>query len=398
MRFCFVFDGLGCGGIERVGIDYCNALVERGHEVTVVNLVPAMDEFASQLAGQVRYVTRKFPRSLAPERYCTLISRAVWGRFVYPLAYVACTAAVASKRPFLRGGLGEFDVAVAFSGHYNDLTFLASGCVKTAKRLAWLHGTVNGYALVNEGYMNLYKHFDTLVCLSDEGIEEFRDAKHWLDLPLRKLYNPIDLDVADIDEAKVKELRDSYGDFILMVARLSSPKDPGTLIDAVGVLKKKYGVERNCVIVGDGPDMERVKRYAAASPVADLIHLVGYKSDPAPYYNACGVFVLSSLNEGLPTVLLEAMAHGKPVVSTNVPGAREILENGMDGVLCGIGDAEGMAFELSRLLGDETYAAQCVEAGLKRVRDFSEDKAIDGLLSFATNLMNESQGNGGEPR
>ena len=152
------------------------------------------------------------------------------------------------------------------------------------------------------------------------------------------------------------------------------------------------------MIVGDGPDMERVKRYAAASPVADLIHLVGYKSDPAPYYNACGVFVLSSLNEGLPTVLLEAMAHGKPVVSTNVPGAREILENGMDGVLCGIGDAEGMAFELRRLLGDETYAAQCVEAGLKRVRDFSEDKAIDGLLSFATNLMNESQGNGGEPR
>lgn len=384
MRFCFVFDGLGCGGIERVGIDYCNALVERGHEVTVVNLVPVMDEFASQLAGQVRYVTRKFPRSLAPERYCTLISRAAWGRFVYPLAYVACTAAVAAKRPFLRGGLGEFEVAVAFSGHYNDLTFVACGCVKAAKRLAWLHGTVNGYALVNEGYMNLYKHFGTLVCLSDEGIEEFRDAKHWLDLPLHKLYNPIDLDVADIDEAKVKELRDSYGDFILMVARLASPKDPETLIDAVGILKEKYGIERNCVILGDGPDMERVKQYAAASPVASLVHLAGYESDPAPYYDACGVFVLSSLNEGLPTVLLEAMAHGKPVVSTNVPGAREILENGKDGVLCGIGDAEGMAFELSRLLGNEAYAAQYVEAGLKRVRDFEKGTIIRSFIDMVT--------------
>lgn len=384
MRFCFVFDGLGCGGIERVGIDYCNALVERGYGVTVVNLVPAMDEFASQLSGQVRYVTRKFPRSLAPERYCTLISRAAWGRFVYPLAYVACTAAVAAKRPFLRGGLGEFDVAVAFSGHYNDLTFVASGCVKAAKRLAWLHGTVNGYALVNEGYMNLYKHFDTLVCLSDEGIEEFRDAKHWLDLPLRKLYNPIDLDVADIDEAKVKELRDSYGDFILMVARLASPKDPKTLIDAVGILKEKYGIERNCVILGDGPDMERVEQYAAASPVASLVHLAGYESEPAPYYDACSTFVLSSLNEGLPTVLLEAMAHGKPVISTNVPGAREILENGKDGVLCGIGDAEGMAFELSRLLGNEAYAAQCVEAGLKRIRDFEKGTIIRSFIDMAT--------------
>lgn len=382
MRFCFVFDGLGCGGIERVGVDYCNALIERGHEVTVVNLSPSQEEFASQLSGEVRYTVRNFPRSLAPERYSTLVSRAAWGRFAYPFAYVACSAILGAKRPFLRSGLGNFDVAIAFSGHYNDLTFVAFGCVRAVKRLAWLHGTVNGYALVGEGYMNLYKHFDTLICLSDEGIDEFRDAKHWLHLPLVKLYNPINLNTDDCDEDKVGTLRGAYGGFILMVARIAPPKDPIALINAVVILKEKYGVEKHCVIVGDGPDMEAVRRYASASSVSGLIHLVGYESDPAPYYEACELFVLSSMNEGLPTVLLEAMAHGKPVVTTNVPGAREILENGKDGLLCGIGDAEDMARQIVSILSDREIRRHYEERSLERVVDFSREKSIDGLMNI----------------
>lgn len=382
MRFTFVFDGLGCGGIERVGIDYCNALIERGHEVVVINLTPEKNEFVTQLVSGVNYIELEFPRSLAPERYSTLISRAAWGRFVYPLAYSAALAIVVARRPFLRKRLGEFNVAVAFSGHYNDLTFVALSCVKATKKLAWLHGTINSYALIGEGYINLYKYFDTLFCLNDEGLEEFKDAKHWLNLPLKKLHNPIDLDRISFDKKKSNKLRNAYGDFVLMVARLDYPKDPESLIDCMAILRDNYGIELNCVIVGDGPNMEIVKEYAAASPAAKLIHLVGYDSNPAPYYDACTMFVLSSLNEGLPTVLLEAMSHGKPVLSTNTPGGREILEGGKDGVICGIHDAEGMADEIARLYRDKSIAQQYVRAGLERVRDFEKNRIIDRFIKI----------------
>lgn len=380
MRFVFVFDGLGCGGIERVGIEYCNSLIERGHEVTVINLAPSKDDFVTKLSNGIQYTTRKFPRELAPERYCSLVSRTEWGRYVYPFAYLASTAVVAAKRPFLRSGIGVFDVAIAFSGHFNDLTFVACGCVRAKTKLAWIHGAINGYALISDGYINLYKRFDKLVCLSDEGIEEFRDAKHWLSLPIVKIYNPIDLNRHWDNGVKTNELRASYGDYILMVARLSSPKDPETLINAVSILRDKYGIEKNCLIVGDGPDMERVSESISTSSVADLVHLIGYEDNPAPYYEACELFVLSSLNEGLPTVLLEAMALGKPVVSTNVPGAREILEGGKDGLLCGIGDSEDMAKCLAFLYGDPSAMARYADLGLTRIQSFSKERIIDLFL------------------
>ncbi len=380
MRFAFVFDGLGCGGIERVGVDYCNALIECGHEVTVINLVPSMDEFARQLSTNIKYIPMKFSRHIAPERYCSLISRAAWGRFVYPLVYLATSLVVVAKRLCLRNKLGSFDVAIAFSGHFNDLTFVSFGCASAEKKLAWIHGTINSYALISDGYVNLYKHFDKLVCLSDEGIEEFRDAKHWLDLPLVKIHNPIDL-CRHGDDGEIKnKLRESYGDYILMVARLAPPKDPETLIDAVAILREKYGIEKKCVIVGDGPDMEKVSKSIAGSSVPDLVHLVGYENNPVPYYQACEVFVLSSLNEGLPTVLLEAMAWGKPVVSTNVPGAREILEGGKDGLLCRIKDPEDMAKCLAFLYSDSTAMTQYSELALSRVQSFSKHKIMDQFL------------------
>lgn len=382
MKFAFVFDGLGCGGIERVGIGYCNALVERGHEVTVINLVPSANEFVSQLSNKVIYIAKNFPRAAAPERYSTLVSRTAWGRYAYPAIYAFSSVATSIAKPCLRRGLGSYDIAIAFSGHFNDLTFAALGFVKARRAIAWLHGTINSYGLISDGYINLYKHFDKLVCLSDEGIEEFRSAKHWLNLPLVKLYNPIDLSCPGRDAAKSDGLRMTYGDYILMVARLASPKDPKTLIDAVALLKDKYGIEKNCVIVGDGPDVAEIQRYVADSSVSSLIHLVGYDNNPTPYFDACGVFVLSSLNEGLPTVLLEAMSLGKPVVATNVPGAREILEGGKDGLLCGIKDAENMAGCLACLYEEPAVAARYSELGLDRVKAFDKTMIIDRFLNL----------------
>ena len=69
MKLAFVFDGLGCGGIERVGIDYCNALCNAGHEIVVVNLSPQRNEFVHQLDSRIQYHSLSFSKLCSPECY-----------------------------------------------------------------------------------------------------------------------------------------------------------------------------------------------------------------------------------------------------------------------------------------------------------------------------------------
>lgn len=401
MRFCFVFDGLGCGGIERVGVDYCNALVERGHEVTVVNLVPEADAFASQLSGKVMYKTRTFSRHLAPECYCTLVKRAAWGRFLYPAAFTFCSIAVTVMRPFLKRGLGVFDAAIAFSGHYNDLTFVSFGCVKAKKKLAWLHGGLSGYGLTSDGYLNLYKHFDGLVTLCDDGIEEFEDTNWFLSYTLRKIYNPVNINSADIYRDEIEKLRSKYGSFALMVARLDYPsKDPFTVIDAVKQINEKNGKRLNLVIVGDGPDRHKVESFVAEREMGERVFFAGYQNNPAPYYAACKLVVHASAGaEGLPTVMLEGMAFGKPIVATDVrTGPKEILGYNEFGLLCKAKDSDDMARQIALLLDDDALYGHYARKATERVRDFSEEKAIDGLVGYVTDLINETRVAGGESR
>lgn len=401
MRFCFVFDGLGCGGIERVGVDYCNALVECGHEVTVVNLVPEADEFASQLLDKVIYKTRTFSRHLAPECYCTLVKRTAWGRFLYPVAYVFCSVAVAIMRPFLKRGFEAFDVAIAFSGHYNDLTFVSFGCVNAKKKIAWLHGGLSGYGLTSDGYLNLYKHFDGLVTLCDDGIEEFEHTNWFLKFTFRKIYNPVNIKSADIYTDEIEKIRSEYGSFALMVARLDYPhKDPFTVIEAVKQINEKYGNELNLVIVGDGPDRDKVESFVAEREMGERVFFTGYQSDPAPYYAASRLVVHASAGaEGLPTVMLEGMSFGKPIVATDVrTGPKEILGYNEFGLLCKAKDPDDMARQIALLLDDDALYGHYARKAAERVRDFSEEKAIDGLVGYATDLINETQAVGGESR
>lgn len=384
MKFAFVLDGLSCGGVERVAVTYCNALVERGHSVTVINLLPAETEFKCELLPEVKYEEVLYSKKMAPERYCSLISRCAWGRFIYPVVYLILMIALLLRRPFLRRRFGDFDVAISFSGHYNDLTLVAFDCISAKKKVAWLHGSVNSYALISDGFVNLYRRFNKLICLSREGEQEFRSAKHWIDLPIVQLYNPIDLAIEDVGLDVSRGLEEKYGDYILTVARLAYPKDIRTLIKALEILKNKYEIEKQLVVVGDGPDSGQLVDFAKKSTVSDRVHFVGYTNDPSPYYESCNVFVLSSLSEGLPTVLLEAMSRGKPVVSTDTIGANEILQAGKYGILCGIGDAFSMARGIARICGDAHLSNQYVDAARTRVKDFEKNRIISGFLEIVT--------------
>jgi glycosyltransferase involved in cell wall biosynthesis len=132
------------------------------------------------------------------------------------------------------------------------------------------------------------------------------------------------------------------GPVIVTLGRLVPIKDHRTLLDAFSLLDPARGYR--LVIFGEGPQKASLVSHARTLGIAGRVLFPGYINDPAACYACADLFVLSSLNEGFGNVLIEAMAAGVPVVSTDAPyGPREILADGQFGTLVPVGDAAALA-------------------------------------------------------
>ena len=136
------------------------------------------------------------------------------------------------------------------------------------------------------------------------------------------------------------------------------------------------------VILGRGPLEERLRNEAAAAGV-DLV-LPGHKENPYPYFKNAAALVLTSKYEGFPNVLLEAMACGTPVVSVDCPGGiREIIEDGISGLIAPQDDPASLRGALARVIDDKALAARLAAGGRARLAGiFSFEKMISGYADI----------------
>ena len=155
----------------------------------------------------------------------------------------------------------------------------------------------------------------------------------------------------------------SSGFKILYLGSLIPRKSVHTLVEAHHVLLRR-GLSPTTAIVGAGPEESSLKKLVAERSLTG-IHLIGQQSPGviAEWLAQADVLVLPSLSEGRPNVVLEAMANGVPVVASDVPGTREIVENERTGLLFRPGDAENLAECLDKLNSqapvDTRYGASC---------------------------------------
>jgi glycosyltransferase involved in cell wall biosynthesis len=176
----------------------------------------------------------------------------------------------------------------------------------------------------------------------------------------------------EIAEGK-KRLGEPEGRFLIgAVGRLSPEKGFDLLIQAADRLRRS-GRDVGVVVVGEGDEEARLRELIGRLGLADRVRLPGYRGDVASVYQALDVFALSSLREGLPNVLLEAMAFAVPVVATRIAGVPRLVRDGVDGLLVEPGDADGLAAALARLHDD---------ADLRRRLGQSARLAIEERYSF----------------
>jgi glycosyltransferase involved in cell wall biosynthesis len=140
---------------------------------------------------------------------------------------------------------------------------------------------------------------------------------------------------------------------VLGVGRLNEQKDFSNLIKAFALVRRK--MEAKLIILGEGEERPLLEQLVKDFNIVDDVALLGYVENPYPYMRSADVFVLSSRWEGLPTVLIEAMACGAPVVSTDCPGgSAEILDGGHFGHLVPVENARALAGAIeASLLGDQ---------------------------------------------
>jgi glycosyltransferase involved in cell wall biosynthesis len=177
--------------------------------------------------------------------------------------------------------------------------------------------------------------------------------------------------------SKVKKV-DKSNEYIIFVGRLSYPKDPETLLSAFEMVHKVHPKVNLC-FVGEGKLRSRLENFSRKHNLSESVEFKGKIShnETLNLISNSSIFVISSLEEGLPNVLVEAMACGKPVIASNVGGIPELIVNNVNGILVPSQSVESMAKSIEQLLSNSQLQMKMGQAALRSVKDYSWSKIAE---------------------
>lgn len=220
-----------------------------------------------------------------------------------------------------------------------------------------------------------YPLSDAVICASEGVAESILDVVKIPD-KVRVIYYPVVVDkIQELSKEPIGHLwfLDSQIPVILGAGRLINQKDFPTLLRAFKLVLQTRSAR--LVILGEGKDRKKLEILVESLGISDRVAFLGFVTNPFKYMYQASVFVLSSIHEGFGNVLVEAMACGTPVISTDCKsGPGEIIEHGKSGLLVPVGDYQSLAKVIIRVLSDYSIRQSFSVEGKKRVAYFSPQK------------------------
>ena len=319
---------LGGGGAEKVAITLADAFARWGLCVefvlmrasgaqlrnvsdgaTVVDL--GADRVRHVLPGLVRYLRARRPRSMLA--------------FMWPLTSAAVAARLIARAP----------VRVVLSEHVDWSVYGETSLRETAPRPRWLATTMR----------LTYPRAQGVVAVSRGVADSLRRLSGLSDDRVRVIHNPITPLPASTgcdDGSACPGWWGGDAPRLIAVGRLHAQKDYATLLGALGLVRATCPAR--LLILGEGPLRGDLEALRAARGLDDAVFMPGFVADPYPFLRHADAFVLSSRWEGFGNVIVEALACGTPVISTDCrSGPRDILRDGEFGDLVPTGDAPALA-------------------------------------------------------
>jgi glycosyltransferase involved in cell wall biosynthesis len=347
------------GGAERVMVTLANAFADQGYTVDLV-LASATGPYLPEVSPSVHVV------DLGKSRVITSLPALVkYLRQRQPTAMLSAMGhanLIALLANRFAGGKTRVVVSERNDASVgtNQQKRLRSSVIQFLNRLLYLNA--DAVHAVSQGVAN-------------------SSAKQ-LGMPREKIsvvYNPVVTDkILKLAQAHERYpwLPNKSRPMILASGRLTKQKDFPTLIRAFALLRKR--LDASLVIMGEGELRPQIEHLITEHDLQEHVLLPGFVENPFSVMNQADLFVLSSAWEGLPNVLIQAMACGTPVVSTDCPsGPAEILEDGKWGRLVPVGNVDALAQAMIDTLTEKEHPDVASRAAF-----FSVERAVDGYLSL----------------
>jgi glycosyltransferase involved in cell wall biosynthesis len=186
---------------------------------------------------------------------------------------------------------------------------------------------------------------------------------------------------------------DSAAARILCVGRLVPEKGQTVLLEALAMLSRRGGLNVALTLAGEGPSRQALEKLAQRLGIASRVAFLGAvgQEEIAALYESAAIFCLPSFAEGVPVVLMEAMAMQVPVVSTHITGIPELIEDGCTGLLVAPGRPDRLADALARILGSPQLGRELADrARAKVLSEFDAQNSAGQLRAlFAEQLSFE---------
>jgi GalNAc-alpha-(1->4)-GalNAc-alpha-(1->3)-diNAcBac-PP-undecaprenol alpha-1,4-N-acetyl-D-galactosaminyltransferase len=361
MRLTLVIASLDVGGAERVLSTMASYWAAKGHEVTLLTLADVGSDFF-KLHPRVHRLGLGLVAD-APNAV-----RALWNNIV---RLSRLRRAILATRP---------NVVISFITQVNVLTLLSLAGTRVpvvvSERTEPAADPVGG---VWRGLRRLVYRWARAVVVQSEEVRA--NAKAWAPgAVVRVVPNPV------ARPSGVSARAEQASPVVISAGRLVLYKGFDVLVRAFARCAPHHSEWRLC-IVGDGPEHQSLAQLAQQLGIAERCEFPGRASDLAPVFARAALFVLPSRYEGFPNVLLEAMAHQLPAVSTDCPsGPRHIIEEGVDGLLVPVDDVDALATAMDRLMGDPVERRRLGERAGGVTERFGVDRVMamwDGLVRAA---------------
>lgn len=224
----------------------------------------------------------------------------------------------------------------------------------------------------------IYRKADTIIAVSNGVKKDLMKNFGIKEDKISVIHNPVDIDkIQKLSQEEITECEWFNEDIpiIINVASLTEKKGQKYLLKAFRIIREKL----NCrlVILGEGPKENELKELAKNLGILSDVKFLGFQKNPFKFITKSAVFVLPSIFEGFPNVLIEAMACCVPVISTDCPsGPNEVIEDGINGFLVPVKDEKIMAKKIIHLIVDDSLRKKFILNGLNTVQKFSVDKII----------------------
>jgi glycosyltransferase involved in cell wall biosynthesis len=355
LAIAHVLSSFGMGGQERVALDLATEQVRRGHRVIAVSIAPPPHGMLADAFVAKGIAVHGVPK----------------GRGVDPRVVLGLGRLIRRER-----------IDVIHTHNPQPLVYGAAAGRLTRKGVVHTKHGVNpseGRTLwLRRGAGHLAHAY---VAVSDATAAVARTNRECVPKRLSIIRNGIDLDAYRRDDAIRRAVRDELGipqdAFVFgTVGRVSVEKDHPLLVRAAGPL---LGPKTRLVIVGDGAEMEHVR--AEARAFEPWVTLTGMRRDAPRLLAAFDAFALSSRSEGLPIALLEAMATGLPIVSTEVGGVGEVTEHGGASILVPSGDEAALRRALTEVM-EPSRTTELAERAKRRAQVFGIEAVCDAYVAL----------------